>query len=369
MLKGKFKTVLDSVLPPEEGIGGEFEGEFARELALACGVSACELTDEEVFTLWAEIEVDNKTRMRRAGRRLGIVSWVSGVAALFALAVLGIDVLRDREEGFSPLFVAGKALEAGADVRLYFDGGRSLSFGGSEVVIEYDGSGIEVGGRAVASGGDVEDGYMQLVVPKGKRSRLVLPDGSTVWVNAGSQVAFPARFKRRSRELFVDGEAYLEVARDEGRPFSVRTTRLDVEVLGTSFDVDAYEGGDEQKVVLVDGSVKVNMAGRRGEQTMLVPGEMFSLGNGISKVSEVDAGRLTAWKDGLLYYSSESLGEIVKDLSHYYGFEIVCSPEASRMRFSGKLDLKESLDAVLGGLMKVADVDYRRRGKSVYAVY
>ncbi|MDR2911857.1 MAG: FecR domain-containing protein [Alistipes sp.] len=343
---------------------------FAREFVLSTRVAPVEMFDKEMFEMWAGIEVANKAGMRRAGMRLRMISLVSGVAATLAMALIVADGALKDSEAFPPLMAADEALAAGADVKLYLDDERSLSFGGSEVNIEYDGKSITVGGNEVVMAGELADidgsDYHQLVVPKGKRSRMTLPDGSVVWVNAGSRIAFPGKFDRRRRELYVDGRAYLEVTPDNRRPFSVKTTRMSVEVLGTSFDIDAYND-ISQRVVLVDGSVKVRGAGDRSRETVLVPDEMYSLSNGISKVSEVNAQRLVSWKDGLLYYSSETLGAIAADLSQYYGLTIVCSREAAPMRFSGKLDLKDRLETILDGLSKSTSIAYGLSG-STYVI-
>ncbi len=377
MLKGRFNAVLDGLLRKGDGLDdglmedfgvggivgggvGEDDG-FARDFVAASRVDSDVLSDDEVFEMWAGIEAANKGGMRKVTGRLLRAVWISGVAAVFAFGFLAVRVVGDRADGFSPLFASKLgALDAGADVCLYVDGERCLSFGGSEVRIEYMNGGISVGGNEVMLDREMDGALChQLVVPKGKRSRVTMEDGTVMWVNAGSRVAFPGRFEKRKRELYVDGRAYLEVSPDKKRPFSVRTTQLNVEVLGTSFDVNAYDDGDGQRVVLVDGSVRVNRAGDENMEAVLGPNEMYSFSNGIARVSGVDAGRLTSWKDGLLLYSSETLGRIASDLSHYYGRTIVCSPEASPVRFTGKLDLKESLELVLIGLAQSSTVSCR----------
>ncbi len=88
---------------------------------------------------------------------------------------------------------------------------------------------------------DEEHSFNQLIVPNGKRSTLALEDGTKMWINAGSRVIYPNKFKKNKREIYVDGEVYMEVARDEERPFVVKTNMLDVQVLGTSFNVMAYK--------------------------------------------------------------------------------------------------------------------------------
>jgi ferric-dicitrate binding protein FerR (iron transport regulator) len=355
----------------ESGAVGRSEFDFARSFVFAVQAAPDNISDEDVFALWAGIEVANKAEMKRRGLRLRLVSLVTGVAAMLAFAVLITDSARHRSESFSPLFAADEALEAGADVQLYLSEDHSISFGGSEVRLEYGEEGITAGGNGVvvaresaARSGSL---YHQLVVPLGKRSRVTFPDGTVVWVNAGSRIAFATDFDRRQREIYVDGRAYLEVTPDKRKPFTVKTTRMDVEVMGTIFDIDAYDHQNSQRVVLVDGSVRVRGADNDKRETVLTPGEMYLQSNGISKVSAVDVAKFISWKDGLFFYQGEMLESIAKHLSEYYGYGIVCSRDVSQIRFSGKLDLKARLDDVLEGLSRSAPIAFSRN-EGIYTI-
>jgi ferric-dicitrate binding protein FerR (iron transport regulator) len=119
-----------------------------------------------------------------------------------------------------------------------------------------------------------EKHFGQLIVPTGKRASMIFADGSRVTVRPGSKVIFPTMFAQNEREIYVQGEAFLEVSKNKKRPFIVKTELMDVEVLGTSFDVSAYPGENEQSVVLVTGSVKVRSAS--SDETKIVPNQRYS---------------------------------------------------------------------------------------------
>lgn len=117
--------------------------------------------------------------------------------------------------------------------------------------------------------------YNQLIVPKGRRSMIVLADNSKMWINSGSKVIYPRAFKGDRREIFVEGEVYLKVSRDESKPFIVNTSAFDVEVLGTSFNVSAYKGDAHASVVLVEGAVDVKDAADK--HVLMQPNERVQL--------------------------------------------------------------------------------------------
>lgn len=306
--------------------------------------------------------------MKRKKKRFHLVSVVLGVVAMLAVILLVTRIVPDKTERFPPLFATGAMLEAEADIQLYLDDTTPVSLGGNEAKIAYHKKDIMINDIILKK--EVPTGekqfFHQLVVPWGKRSMLTLPEGSRLWVNAGTRVAYPVEFDPKRREIYVDGEIYIEVSPDEDRPFIVKTTQMDVEVLGTTFNITAYEKDNAQRIVLVTGSVKVRTIHQKNE-TVLSPSEMYSFSNGISKVQTVKVEDYISWKYGFYHYDSEELGVIMERLSHYYGYSIICSPKASQMKFSGKLDLKDKLDTILKGIAQTSPITYQYN-QGVYMV-
>ena len=163
----------------------------------------------------------------------------------------------------------------------------------------------------------------ELVVPKGKRAHLQLSDGTRVWINSASVLRFPSAFGD-TRDVFVEGEAYFEVAKDANRPFIVHTDHFATRVLGTSFDVTTAPRADgSSAVVLVEGSVAIDVA--NGESVTLNPSERFSMKDGCYSVYEVDPYKYISWKDGLLFFASNTLFEVLQKVAAFYKIEITCS--------------------------------------------
>ena len=178
--------------------------------------------------------------------------------------------------------------------------------------------------------------FNQLVVPYGKQTTLTLADGTRVWINAGSRLVYPVVFEKQKREIYVEGEIYMEVAHDAERPFSVHTGKMDVCVLGTKFYISSYGRDRTQEVVLLSGSVSVAPAGRSDRGIRIVPGQQAILDTSESlEVREVEAESYISWIHGYLPFDNDPLSNILERLSRYYNCRIECTPEAEALTLSG----------------------------------
>ena len=199
--------------------------------------------------------------------------------------------------------------------------------------------------QSAVSDKKAETAYNQIIVPKGKRTHIYFADGTCIYVNSGSRVVYPAVFADNKREIYVDGEIYLDVKRDESRPFYVKTKGMNVRVLGTSFGVCAYEEDEESSVVLVSGKVEVETNAK--QKMTLAPDELFQMKpSGISK-QKVDASEYVGWVNDMMIFNREPLNSVLTKLSRYYGKEIKTSRDLGGLTVSGKLDLRETLDDVM----------------------
>ena len=207
--------------------------------------------------------------------------------------------------------------------------------------------------------------YNQLIVPKGRRSMIVLADNSKMWINSGSKVIYPRAFKGDRREIFVEGEVYLKVSRDESKPFIVNTSAFDVEVLGTSFNVSAYKGDAHASVVLVEGAVDVKDAADK--HVLMQPNERVQLDEaGELKKETVNALDYIHWVDGVWILNGKPLKEVLAYLSEYYGQKIVCDPSIADEAFYGKLFLNEELKKVLESIWQTLPEDLGASRESIY---
>ena len=235
------------------------------------------------------------------------------------------------------------------DIQLVLSDEQTILFDQKETVITYDSTGIIVDKESVAKNGSGGSGFNQLIVPLGKRSVLNLSDGTKVWVNSDSRLIYPVSFAKDIREIYVDGEIFIEVAEEIRRPFVIQTKDMNIQVLGTKFNVTAYEADNEKKVVLVSGSVQVTS--KKDEKiTRLLPEQMYWSEDGQSHVEKVDTRKYISWIDGVHYCENENLESILLRLSRFYGVEIICDPSIAKVVFSGKLDLKENMSDIFEGI-------------------
>ena len=203
----------------------------------------------------------------------------------------------------------------------------------------------------------------QIVVPYGKRSKLFLPDGSTLWINSGSLISYASNFST-NRILNVQGEVYLEVKKDVAHPFVVKTNRLEVTVLGTSFNVTDYASDSESAVVLVQGSVDVNIGNT--VRTRLVPNQRLSNDHGKVNVDQVDVDKYICWKDDLMNFNGQKLNDILKSLARYYAVKIEVSGNLKEELYYGNLDLNRTIEDVLATISLTTPLQIVKRNDVFY---
>lgn len=231
---------------------------------------------------------------------------------------------------------------------------------GKDAEIKYDSTGsFTVNNKAVNSGAihppTAKLSYNQLCVPYGKRASLTLADGTSLWVNAGTTVIYPTTFPDNKREIYVDGEVYAEVQRDENRPFLVKTDKLEIYVLGTSFNVSAYKEDALKRVVLVNGSVDIRL---NGINTRLSPNQLYTYTGQGSSVETVNAEIYTSWREGIYIFKDEPIENILLQLARYYNVTMIFPPQPSGTLCSGKLELKEDLSHLLNNLSQIASFNF-----------
>ncbi len=208
-----------------------------------------------------------------------------------------------------------------------------------------------------------EAGYTELIVGKGKRQEVTLPDGSRLIANANTRVLYPERFEGAERRIYAFGEVYLEVAKDKEHPFVVESTGFDVKVLGTRFNI-ANTSDSTASVVLVEGAVEV-LTGK-DKSVKMRPNDMLGITNGeVTSLTRVDTGDYTSWIDGLLCLHGESMTTVTRKLSEHYGIEISCDRALSRSRIYGKLDLHDSIDQVLQSIDNIVPMKITKEGNRI----
>ncbi len=204
---------------------------------------------------------------------------------------------------------------------------------------------------------------------QGMVSQFVLDDGTKVWLNSGSELQFPTRFNREIREVKLIGEAFFEVAKNEKQPFRVNAKELNIDVLGTKFNVINYDDDTQTEVILVEGKVKLSLEkGQiRKEYGMMHPGQRTVYKKNIQKVyaEDVEVDKYIAWRDGNLIFQNDNMEDVVKRLSRWFNVEIVINDPDIRSYAYKATFRNENLTQVLNLLKISAPIDYKVIGSEV----
>lgn len=184
-----------------------------------------------------------------------------------------------------------------------------------------------------------EMAYNVMSTPMGGQYQLTLPDGSTVWLNAGSSITYPTSFPGNTREVKITGEVYFEIAKDKNKTFVVTAREQKIEVLGTHFNINAYADEEHVRTSLLEGAVKVN-------KVLLQPGQAFTQ----DRIEPTDIDQDIAWKNGVFNFNNQNLAQVMRQLARWYDLEIVYPQGIPKKEYGGEIGRNLTLDQVLKGL-------------------
>jgi transmembrane sensor len=190
---------------------------------------------------------------------------------------------------------------------------------------------------------------LEVEAPAGSRIHIKLSDGTKVWLNHGSMLKYPYRFKGKSRDVYLTGEAYFEVAHNDKVPFNVTTDRLMVKAIGTTFNVSAYSDDDVVETTLIDGKVIVIEKNNTDKSIELSPGEWlkFDFNKNEYSLTKGSTEKHTAWKDGLLVFKNDGLDVIAKKIARWYDIDVEITNEKVKEITLTATFIDESLPQVL----------------------
>ncbi len=351
----------------------------AREIIMILGVKEEPVIQDDIYDMWGKIyQVDQTHQSKIKTRRYHkFLRYAATIVFVMMLTTAGYWKFK-KDETFQ-----WYTLKPGTMMRQ----SRLILSTGEEIDLKKDESTIKVNAQnhAIRINNDstvalsrvsekkTEVAMNQVVVPYGKKTIVELADGTKVWLNAGSKMAFPDRFTGSKREVFLEGEAFFNVSPDKLNPFFVKTKDVVIRVLGTRFNVSDYEADKEVMTVLVEGSVSLrenkgmNLFGKEiflnGHQRAL-----FNKTDLTTKVNEeVDTDRYTAWTEGWFLFYKEPLSNVLKKVERYYNIQVLYTDFfPSDDLISGKLDLKDSIEDVMKVLAHVAKVTYRIEQQKIF---
>jgi ferric-dicitrate binding protein FerR (iron transport regulator) len=210
---------------------------------------------------------------------------------------------------------------------------------------------------------DASVAYNTVTTPKGGQYRVVLSDGTKVWLNAASSLHFPTDFRGHEGEVRLTGEGYFEVAKNTEKPFRVVAGDMRINVLGTHFDVNAYPDEAAIRTSLLEGSVKITEAGVSG---LLKPGQQAMLKKGKAglEITDADMEEVMAWKNGLFQFDGADITTIMRQIGRWYDVEIGFTGKIPVQRFEGKISRSAALSDVLK-ILELSNVKFSMEGRKI----
>ncbi len=218
---------------------------------------------------------------------------------------------------------------------------------------------------------NVKDTFADISVeaPLGSKTKLYLPDGTLVWLNAGSRMTYSQGFGVDNRKVELEGEGYFEVKRNEKIPFFVKTKDLQLQVLGTKFNFRDYPEDHEVVVSLLEGKVGLNNLLREEKEAVLSPDEraVLNKANGLLTVESVTASHASQWTDGYLFFVEELLPDIAKELERSYNVKIhIANDSLKTFRFYGNFVRREqNIQEVLEALASTEKMQYKIEERNI----
>jgi ferric-dicitrate binding protein FerR (iron transport regulator) len=205
--------------------------------------------------------------------------------------------------------------------------------------------------------------YNTLTTPNGGQYQLTLADGTKVWLNAASSLKYPTAFNGNERIVELTGEAYFEVTHNSKQPFKVKTANQIIQDIGTEFNVNSYADEDASATTLVEGSIKIDDAGR---QTMLTPGQQYLRNaNGTAKVKDdADIDEVTAWKSGMFQFDNADIKTIMRQISRWYNVDVEYQGQVPSSTYHGRISRNSNASAVLK-ILQLSGINFTIEGRKI----
>ena len=353
--------------------------EAAKRLVSRLRIREIPLDEKEKIVLFSRIIKhieDQGNRRKRMALVSGMLRYAAVAIIFFALGYL----LFHQKESIDPRFFTEEYAvpSNGGSAKLIRSTGEDIILEQDKSLITYSPDGqLQINQVHIDKASDRSNtkagSLNQLVIPYGKSSRVLLSDGTTVHLNAGSRLVYPEVFHGSTREVILSGEAFFEVSPDAERPFFVYTNDLRIRVLGTKFNVSAYPLDNVVETVLAEGRISLgrNDENRNVKSYELKPGDLasFNRTSGETVLRQVDLDNYILWTEGILKFESTHLSRVLKRLERYYDIRFnIQDALLGTMQISGKLVLTDDPGETIERIARTASVTIEKSDENYYMV-
>ena len=384
----RFTRWLQEQASPEEGSAwNAMLADPAREMEIRSLLERCweeapplhtldDTTAGEIFHRVLSARPGRVTRSLPASRQ--IIRWRRLTAAAVILIIAAGAWFWQREHArmnippSPPVSLQNDALPGSNRATLTLSNGQQLVLAGAaQDTVLTEGAAIVASsnGRLAYNTGSAPAtllAYNTLTTPRGGQYQLTLPDGTKVWLNAASSITYPTAFTDKERSVNITGEVYFEVTKDRSRPFHVKVNDMEVDVLGTNFNVNAYHDEGGTRTTLLEGSVKINAA---QTAVTLKPGQQAHIISPLGKenlkvINDADLDEVMAWKNGYFKFNDADIRTVMQQIERWYDLQVVYEGALPKDHFGGKLPRDANASEVLKTLEQT-QVHFRIEGKKL----
>lgn len=318
------------------------------------------LPPKEVDNACLKLEqaIQNRKMSQRKHRLYKMRWWSASVAAAILILFVSVEVIWKSAPAidYLALLQVNDSVFMSGKTQLFVDDQLKETFEGNPD-LAYD--------QMMTDAGEGE--FNKLVVSYGKRARVTLCDGTKIWANAGTVLLYPTHFEDKKREIYVDGEIYIDVTPNPEKPFIIKTSDMGVKVLGTSFNVSAYGNDECVMTTLVSGSVEVG-SNHGKDKYRIHPGNILTYTRKTEQVvvEECDTELYTSWITGEFKFRDMCLANIMKKLNRWYDCQIVFEDESLKnLHFSGAAEKDRPISYLLEMIEAVTDVSFEIQDKTI----
>ncbi|MFV0593421.1 MAG: FecR family protein [Draconibacterium sp.] len=327
---------------------------------------------KEVFSTIIK-ELDNKNKNSK--RKIILFSYFRYAAVGVLLFVLGVAINQYFSEKNDPAVESREVRANPAYSTLILSDGSNVLIPNKKSEIEYKSNGkIVINKKDTVHSPEIisDQNFNELFVPYGKNASIKLPDGTLAHLNAGSRLVYPSKFEGSQRLVSLIGEGFFDVVHNPEVPFIVKTGDLNIEVLGTRFDLSAYPADKMIETILVEGKVKISKPGFHldNKDHILEPNQRatYNTETRETRIMNVNVENYVSWHEGYLIFEQQELNRVIKKLERYYNIRIgMADPALGLLRITGKLELKEK-ETVLSILAKTASLELVNTNETEYVL-
>lgn len=313
----------------------------------------------DVYAAWERLRKD----IARKRYILRTLPWAAAIALL-----IGCGALFLLQRGQQPTAPVAQQIQEDltGKIVLTLSDGRQVALSDSLGSLqEQNGTTIENGNQSLVynpTDSTIAMVYNTIRIPRGAEYKLVLADGSQVWLNAESSITYPVAFQGETREVRLQGEAYFEIAKNKNQPFIVHTTQFDVQVTGTQFNVRAYPG-EMESATLAEGGIQLE---KGGKTYTLKPGQQAYLEEEDVQVRKVNLESAIAWRYNAFSFEETPLEEIMNELARWYNIHVFyLNPKVKELHFTAWFRRNCTLQEVIDILEKTGKINIELKGKTI----